>query len=114
VELTDDATTLADIGADLLARLGARQVGAMVVCRSGLGTLNHTALTVEALHRRAVPITGLIIGSWPDQPDDVDISNREHLARHGVPLLGAVPEGAGRLPAARFRRDASRWFPGWP
>ena len=38
--------------ADLATTLGARTV---VVARAGLGTLNHTALTLEALTRRGIP-----------------------------------------------------------
>ena len=46
---------------DLVADLG---VPALVVARSGLGTLNHTALTVEALRRRAVPVTGVVLNRY--------------------------------------------------
>ena len=110
VALADDGTTLPDLGTALAGRLGAGRVGAVVVCRAGLGTLNHTALTVEALERRQVPVTGVVIGSWPAVPDEVDLDNRRHLARGHVPLLGAVPAGAGRLPGPRFRRAAPGWF----
>jgi dethiobiotin synthetase len=43
---------------DLVADLS---VPALVVARSGLGTLNHTALTVEALENRGVPILGVAL-----------------------------------------------------
>ncbi len=43
---------------DLVADLG---VPALVVARSGLGTLNHTALTVEALRAREIPVTGVVL-----------------------------------------------------
>jgi dethiobiotin synthetase len=43
---------------DLVADLGLPTV---VVSRSGLGTLNHTALTVEALERRDVPVRGIVL-----------------------------------------------------
>ena len=41
----------------------------IVVARAGLGTLNHTALTVEAIERRGLECLGIVIGSWPADPD---------------------------------------------
>lgn len=46
---------------DLVADLG---LPALVVSRSGLGTLNHTALTVEALERRDVPVRGIVLNEY--------------------------------------------------
>jgi dethiobiotin synthetase len=46
---------------DLVADLG---LPALVVARSGLGTLNHTTLTVEALRRRDVPVRGVVLNEY--------------------------------------------------
>jgi len=46
---------------DLVVDLG---VPALVVARSGLGTLNHTALTVEALRRRGVAVAGVVLNRY--------------------------------------------------
>jgi dethiobiotin synthetase len=46
---------------DLVADL---DVPAVVVSRSGLGTLNHTALTVEALERRDIPVRGVVLNQY--------------------------------------------------
>jgi dethiobiotin synthetase len=46
---------------DLVADLG---VPALVVARSGLGTLNHTALTVEALRAREIPVAGVVLNRY--------------------------------------------------
>ncbi|AQL44395.1 dethiobiotin synthase [Halorientalis sp. IM1011] len=40
---------------------------ALVVARSGLGTLNHTALTVEALRRRDVPVAGVVLNEYASE-----------------------------------------------
>lgn len=53
--------------ADLLARL---QPGTLVVARSGLGTLNHTLLTLEALRKRKIPILGVVFSDSEDQEDE--------------------------------------------
>ena len=111
VELDGHGRTLADLAAAL-------SVPAVVVCRSGLGTLNHTALTVEALTRRRIPVAGLVIGAWPAVPSEIERSNRAELEhaqaavsdRASGALLGAVPEGAGRLDPARFRAEAPGWI----
>jgi dethiobiotin synthetase len=86
----------------------AQQLGepALVVVRAGLGTLNHTALTLEALTRRGVQAY-VAIGAWPARPELVHRTNLTHLPGERV---GVVPDGVGRWPAERFRAAASRWF----
>ena len=106
VHLDHDGTTLAD----LAAALPGGPAPAVVVCRSGLGTLNHTDLVLEALATRGVPAAGLVIGSWPAEPTDVDRDNRAELARR-APLIGSVPEGSGDRAPHRFRELAPAWFP---
>jgi dethiobiotin synthase len=83
----------------------------VVVARSGLGSLNHAALTVEATVRRGVVVCGLVIGSWPADPRQADEHNRQDLPSYtGVPLLGAVPEAAAELDPASFRSAAAGWI----
>jgi hypothetical protein len=80
-----------------------------VVTTAGLGTLNHTALTLEALAARGLPLAGLVIGSWPDRPGLADRSNVADLeALAGGPLSGALVAGAGRLGRAAFCRAAAQ------
>jgi dethiobiotin synthase len=105
VALDEYGHTLADIAATTAAACAA-----IVVCRSGLGTLNHTELTLEALKRRHIPIAGVVIGSWPQQPSDIDISNRDYLLCHETPLIGVIPAGAAALPPADFTAAADGWF----
>lgn len=68
---------------DLIARLG---LPVLLVCRSTLGTLNHTLLSLEALKARALPVAGLVM-TGPDVPH-----NRETLERLAhAPVLGTLP-----------------------
>jgi dethiobiotin synthetase len=64
------------------------------VTTAGLGTLNTTALTAEALRSRGVPLLGLVIGAWPAEPDLAARCNLADLpVVAGAPLLGALPAG---------------------
>jgi dethiobiotin synthetase len=83
-------TTLAD-----LARLAGAPV--LVVTEAGLGTLNHTALTLEALAARGLTLAGVVIGSWPAGPGLAERSNLADLETIiGGPLAGALPAGCAR------------------
>jgi dethiobiotin synthetase len=83
----------------------------VLVTAAGLGTLNHTELTVGALRARGVEPAGLVIGAWPAEPDLAARCNRDDLPAHtGVPLLAAIPEGAGALEPDAFRAAAPGWF----
>lgn len=105
VHLDQDGNTLADLAVGLPGSLAS----VLVVCRSGLGTLNHTDLVLEALASRRVPVAGLVIGSWPAEPMDVDRDNHAELARR-ADLIGSVPEGSGDRAPHRFRELAPTWF----
>jgi dethiobiotin synthetase len=74
-----------------------------VVAAAGLGTLNHTALTLEALAARKLAPAGVVIGSWPRRPGIAELANLTGLqAVAGGPLAGVMPEGAGGLGRAEF------------
>jgi dethiobiotin synthetase len=107
VELDADGGTLADLGSLLAAAF-------VVVARPGLGTLNHTALTLEALAARGLDVLGTVLGSWPASPDAVHHSNRQVLGALRVPVIGALPERASELSPADFRAGAAAWLNGVP
>ena len=61
----------------------------LIVSRSGLGTINHTLLTIEALGRRAVPIAGVVMVG---PVDDLSRENRLAIEHYGhVAVLGEMP-----------------------
>ena len=89
-------TTIADLAA-------LRGAPVLVVTQPGLGTLNHTALTVEALKARRLALAGVVIGSWSSHPDlaeRVNLSDLEVVT--GQPLAGALAAGAGQLSREDF------------
>ncbi|NIK56601.1 dethiobiotin synthetase [Kribbella shirazensis] len=83
----------------------------VVVTRAGLGTLNHTALTVEALRSRELPVEGLVIGCWPAEPDLAERCNLEDLpAITGIPVIGRIPAGVGTWSREEFAAAVPGWF----
>jgi len=88
-----------DRGATITDLAAAFDAPALVVTAAGLGTLNHTALTLEAAAARKVRTAGVVVGSWPREPG---LAERENLADletlASVPLAGLLPEDSGSLP----------------
>ncbi|WP_037973953.1 dethiobiotin synthase [Streptomyces sp. NRRL WC-3742] len=94
VRYDDEGRTLAD-HARATASLGL-PVEILLVASAGLGTLNIVSLTAEALEARGLPLTGVLVGSWPTEPGLAERCNLADLPRSaGAPLLGALPERAG-------------------
>jgi dethiobiotin synthetase len=90
--------------ADLAAMCGAP---VLLVTAAGLGTLNFTALTCEALAARGLDLAGVVIGSWPREPGLAERQNLSDLQTLiGVPLAGVLPEGSGGLSRDEFRAAA--------
>jgi dethiobiotin synthetase len=80
------------------------EVDVVVVVRAGLGTLNHSALTVREIARRDLTVAGLVVGSWPETPDVAEDQNLRDLpAMTGVPILGRLEEGAAGWGRRVFR-----------
>ena len=98
VRYDEDGLTLADLARGLRSPV-------LVVAGPQLGTLNHTALTLEALAHRGVELSGIVLGSWPTEPGLAERSNLRDLETLAArPLLGALPAGCGGLDAADFLR----------
>ncbi|MGW1835387.1 dethiobiotin synthase [Streptomyces sp. BBFR2] len=83
----------------------------LLVAEAGLGTLNATALTALALRTHGLRCAGVVIGSWPAEPDLASRCNLGDLPTAAdAPLLGLIPEGAGSLPPGAFRSAATGWL----
>jgi dethiobiotin synthetase len=82
-----DSESVADLARDLGFPL-------LIIARLGLGTINHTLLTVEAAQRRGLPVAGIIMNQAanPEATDESTASNRDELARRtNVPILAVLP-----------------------
>lgn len=70
---------------DLAADLGYPLV---VVAGPGLGTINHTLLTVEAARAAGLEVAAVVLTPWPEDPTEIERSNRETIAGlSGAPVL---------------------------
>lgn len=72
----------------------------LVVARSGLGTINHAALTVEAARRRGLAVTGIILNRYNhESPDLAEMTNPDEIQRvTGAPVLCLVPNDPATRP----------------
>lgn len=102
VEIGADGLTLRDLAADLGAQV-------LTVVAPGLGTLNHTALTLEALTNREIGSAGLVIGAWPAEPGLAEVGNAEALARL-APLRAQLPAGLGAVTVPEFESVSTAAF----
>jgi dethiobiotin synthetase len=103
VRLDTEGGTLLDLAEKLDAEV-------YVVARAGLGTLNHTELTVETLRARGIEPIGLVIGAWLAEPDLAAGLNLDELPRvTGVPVRWVIPDGVGAWDRAAFEAAAPSW-----
>jgi dethiobiotin synthetase len=65
----------------------------IVVARPGLGTINHTVLTVKAAQMAGLPVAGAVINRYPGRPSLAEETNPEVIeSLIQRPILGKVPE----------------------
>jgi dethiobiotin synthetase len=73
----------------------------LVAARPGLGTVNHTLLTVEAARTAGLEVAAVVMTPWPDQPEGIHRSNRATVeSLGGVRVCGLPRTTPGSLAAA--------------
>jgi dethiobiotin synthetase len=72
----------------------------VVAARPGLGTINHTLLTVEAARAAGLDVAGVVLTPWPARPTAMQDSNRETIARLAHVTVATLPA------VTRFEPDA--------
>ncbi len=73
---------------DLAADLG---YPLAIVAPPGLGTINHTLLTIESARAAGLEIAAVVLNPWPESPTEIERSNRETIARLGQVEVRALP-----------------------
>ena len=81
------------LGADYLVRDLARDLGLpmVVAAAPGLGTINHTLLTIEAVRATGLEAAAVVLTPWPAEPAEVERSNRTTIARLGGVSVETLP-----------------------
>jgi dethiobiotin synthetase len=82
----------------------------LVAARTGLGTINHTLLTVEAARAVGLRVLGIVMTPWPAEPSAMELSNRATVERlagisvSGLPLadVSTLAEAGDTLPLDRW------------
>jgi dethiobiotin synthetase len=83
VPLTDEFT-VRELASELALPL-------VVAARPGLGTINHTLLTLEAARSAGLEVAGVVLTPWPDSPGALERSNRATIARLGRIQVEVLP-----------------------
>jgi dethiobiotin synthetase len=79
---------------DYLVRDFARELGLPVVIAAspGLGTINHTLLTVEAVRGAGLEVEAVALTPWPPEPTLMEQSNRETIQRLSEAPVELIPQ----------------------
>ncbi len=93
---------------DLAVDLG---LPVVVAAESGLGTINHSLLTVEAARVAGLAVAGVVMTPWPERPSAMARSNRDTVERvAGVSVRGLPETSLDRLADAGAALPISEWL----
>ena len=88
----------------------------LIVARPGLGTINHTLLTLRVAREAGLEVRAVVLTPWPAEPSRLELSNRETIARIGAVEVSVLGHVAGpdpeQLASAGSRLAWRRWLGG--
>lgn len=73
---------------DLAANLGYPLV---IVASPGLGTINHTLLTLESARAAGLEVAAVVLNPWPEGPTEIERDNRETIGKLGGVRVETLP-----------------------
>jgi dethiobiotin synthetase len=83
----------------------------VIAARTGLGTINHTLLTIDAARAAGLRVAGVVMTPWPVSPEPIEVSNRETVERlGGVPVSGLAPTDPESLAGAGAALPLDEWL----
>jgi dethiobiotin synthetase len=92
---------------DFAAELGLPLV---IAARPGLGTINHTLMTIECARAAGLEVAAVVLTPWPRFPQEIELSNRQTIEALGDVETFALPRieiAGGVKPVSGLRVD--RW-----
>ena len=95
---------------DLAVELG---LPVVVAARPGLGTINHSLLTIEAARAAGLDVRAVVLTPWPEKPTLMQRSNRDTIAARGaveVATLASVGPARAELARAGAGLALQRWL----
>lgn len=63
----------------------------VVAASPGIGTINHTLLTIEVARAAGLEVAAVVLTPWPDAPSPIERSNRETIAALGEVEVVSLP-----------------------
>ena len=82
-----------------------------VAARPGLGTINHSLLTVEAARAAGLDVRAVVLTPWPAEPSAMERSNRETVAALGAVAVEVLPAATpDRLAEAGAALPLDAWL----
>jgi dethiobiotin synthetase len=63
----------------------------VIAARPGLGTINHTLLTLGAAREAGLKVAGVVLTPWPETPTEIESSNRQTIERLGEVAVSTLP-----------------------
>lgn len=107
---------LVPLARDWLVRDFARETGLplVVAARPGLGTINHTLLTLAAARAAGLEVAGVVLTPWPQTPSTMEADNRATIERLGEVETATLPHVRRGTPALLAAAGATlplaRWL----
>lgn len=86
----------------------------VVAASPGLGTINHTLLTLDAARAAGLRVAGVVLTPWPEQPSAMEDDNRATIAKLGDVEVAVLPRLSRADPELLAQAGASlpldRWL----
>jgi dethiobiotin synthetase len=84
---------LVPLTSDYLVSDLARDLGmpVTIVALPGLGTINHTLLTIEAVRSAGMEVAKVVLNPWPEGPSQLELSNLETISQVGGVAVETLP-----------------------
>jgi dethiobiotin synthetase len=95
---------------DLARELG---LALLIAARPGLGTINHSLLTLRVARAAGLRVLAVVLTPWPPKPTELELSNRATIARLGAVDVEVLPALAGPDLDALAQAGESLPWRGW-